>query len=65
GMELTVLSLVVSVAGGMRNVAGTVLAGIAIGLVNSLLAYLMGTYLTYLAILLAAALLLRAVGAGD
>ena len=65
GMELTVLSLVVSVAGGMRNVAGTVLAGIAIGLVNSLLAYLMGTYLTYLAILLAAAFLLRTVGAGD
>lgn len=65
GMELTVLSLVVSVAGGMRSVAGTVLAGIVIGVVNSVLAFLMGTYLTYLAIIVAAAVMLKLTGAGE
>jgi Branched-chain amino acid ABC-type transport system, permease components len=64
GMELTVLSLVVSVAGGMRSVPGTVAAGVVVGLVNSLLAFFVGTYLTYLAVLLSAAILLRLTGAG-
>jgi branched-chain amino acid transport system permease protein len=64
GMELTVLSLVVSVAGGMRSIPGTVVAGLVLGLVNSFLAFFVGTYLTYLAVLLSAAILLRLTGAG-
>jgi branched-subunit amino acid ABC-type transport system permease component len=64
GMELTVLSLVVSVAGGMRSIPGTAVAGLVLGLVNSFLAFLVGTYLTYLAVLLSAAILLRLTGAG-
>jgi Branched-chain amino acid ABC-type transport system, permease components len=64
GMELTVLSLVVSVAGGMRSVPGTAVAGLVLGLVNSFLAFFVGTYLTYLAVLLSAAILLRLTGAG-
>jgi branched-subunit amino acid ABC-type transport system permease component len=64
GMELTVLSLVVSVAGGMRSILGTAVAGLVLGLVNSFLAFFVGTYLTYLAVLLSAAILLRLTGAG-
>ncbi len=64
GMELTVLSLVVSVAGGMKSMPGTVAAGVVVGLVNSLLAFFVGTYLTYLAVLLSAAVLLKLTGAG-
>jgi branched-chain amino acid transport system permease protein len=64
GMELTVLSLVVSVAGGMRSIPGTAVAGLILGLVNSFLAFFVGTYLTYLAVLLSAAILLRLTGAG-
>jgi branched-subunit amino acid ABC-type transport system permease component len=64
GMELTVLSLVVSVAGGMRSIPGTAVAGLVLGLVNSFLAFFVGTYLTYLAVLLSAAILLRLTGAG-
>jgi len=64
GMELTVLSLVVSVAGGMRSIPGTAVAGLVLGLVNSFLAFFVGTYMTYLAVLLSAAILLRLTGAG-
>jgi branched-subunit amino acid ABC-type transport system permease component len=64
GMELTVLSLVVSVAGGMKSIPGTAVAGLVLGLVNSFLAFFVGTYLTYLAVLLSAAILLRLTGAG-
>jgi branched-chain amino acid transport system permease protein len=64
GMELTVLSLVVSVAGGMKSILGTAVAGLVLGLVNSFLAFFVGTYLTYLAVLLSAAILLRLTGAG-
>jgi branched-chain amino acid transport system permease protein len=64
GMELTVLSLVVSVAGGMKSILGTAVAGLILGLVNSFLAFFVGTYLTYLAVLLSAAILLRLTGAG-
>ena len=64
GMELTVLSLVVSVAGGMRSIPGTAVAGLVLGLVNSFLAFFVGTYLTYLAVLLSAAILLRLTGGG-
>jgi branched-subunit amino acid ABC-type transport system permease component len=64
GMELTVLSLVVSVAGGMRSIPGTAVAGLVLGLVNSFLAFFVGTYLTYLAVLLSAAILLKLTGAG-
>ncbi len=62
GMEFTVLSLVVSVAGGIRSVPGTVAAGLVVGVVNSLLAFIVGTYLTYLAVLLSAAVLLVLTG---
>jgi branched-subunit amino acid ABC-type transport system permease component len=64
GMELTVLSLFVSVAGGMRSIPGTAVAGLVLGLVNSFLAFFVGTYLTYLAVLLSAAILLKLTGAG-
>jgi len=64
GMELTVLSLVVSVAGGMRSIPGTAVAGLVLGLVNSFLAFFVGTYMTYLAVLLSAAILLRLTGSG-
>jgi len=64
GMELTVLSLVVSVAGGMKSIPGTAVAGLVLGLVNSFLAFFVGTYLTYLAVLLSAAILLSLTGVG-
>jgi branched-subunit amino acid ABC-type transport system permease component len=48
----------------MRSIPGTAVAGLVLGLVNSFLAFFVGTYLTYLAVLLSAAILLKLTGAG-
>lgn len=51
GFEFTILALLVCVVGGIRSVYGTIVAGLMIGVVYSLLVYLIGTYLAYVALL--------------
>jgi branched-chain amino acid transport system permease protein len=58
GFELTVFALIVTVVGGLGSVAGAFLAGVLLGVVNSLSAYYIGQYITSIILLGAAALTL-------
>lgn len=58
GPEFTVLALIVAVVGGVRSLTGTVAAGLLLGLVNAVSSYYVGTYLTWILLLLAALLTL-------
>ncbi len=58
GPEFTVLALIVAVVGGVRSLSGTVAAGLLLGLVNAVSSYYVGTYLTWILLLLAALLTL-------
>ncbi|GBD30644.1 High-affinity branched-chain amino acid transport system permease protein LivH [bacterium HR32] len=51
GPEFTILSLIVAVVGGVRSLTGTFLASLLLGMVNALLSYWVGTYLTWIALL--------------
>ncbi len=56
GFELTTFALIVTVVGGLGSVAGAFLAGVLLGVVNSLSAHYIGQYITTIILLAAAAL---------
>jgi len=56
GLSITVFALIVTVVGGQGSVAGALLAGIILGIVNVVAADLIGTYVSLIILLGAAAL---------
>ncbi|HID04755.1 MAG TPA: branched-chain amino acid ABC transporter permease [Candidatus Caldiarchaeum subterraneum] len=56
GVQLTIFAIIVSIVGGVRSVTGTIVAGILLGVVYSLVSFLIGTYIATIFFLLAAAL---------
>jgi branched-chain amino acid transport system permease protein len=56
GFELTTFALIVAVVGGLGSVAGAFLAGVLLGVVNTLSAHYIGQYITSVILLVAAAL---------
>lgn len=56
GFELTIFALIVSVVGGLGSVSGAFLAGVLLGVVNSMSAHYIGQYITSVILLAAAAL---------
>lgn len=64
GLPITVFALIVTVVGGLGNVAGALLAGIILGIVSVVAANLIGTYVSLIILLAAAAvtILIRPAG---
>jgi branched-subunit amino acid ABC-type transport system permease component len=64
GLSMTVFALIVTVVGGLGNVAGALLAGLILGIVNVVAADLIGSYISLIILLTAAAvtILLRPAG---
>lgn len=60
GFNLTVLALIVSVVGGLGSVAGAFLAGVLLGIVDTVSAYYIGSYITDIVLLGAAVLTILA-----
>ncbi|HEX2154893.1 MAG TPA: branched-chain amino acid ABC transporter permease [Acidimicrobiia bacterium] len=56
GIDFTILALIVTVVGGLGSVLGAFLAGILLGIVNTISSFYIGTYITTIMLLLAAAL---------
>jgi branched-chain amino acid transport system permease protein len=56
GFNFTVLALIVSVVGGLGSVAGAFLAGVLLGIVDTVSAYYIGHYITSIVLLGAAVL---------
>jgi len=56
GIDFTILALIVTVVGGLGSVAGAFLAGILLGIVNTVSSFYIGTYITSIMLLAAAAL---------
>jgi branched-chain amino acid transport system permease protein len=56
GIDFTTLALIVAVVGGLGSVSGAFLAGIVLGIVNTISSFYIGTYITTIMLLLAAAL---------
>lgn len=56
GISLTILALIVAVVGGLGSVSGAFLAGVLLGIVNTFSAFYIGTYITTVVLLGAAAL---------
>ncbi len=56
GLSITTFALIVTVVGGLGNVAGALLAGLILGIVNAVAADLIGTYISLIILLGAAAL---------
>jgi len=56
GVSLTIFALIVAVVGGLGSVSGAFLAGLVLGVVNSLSAFYIGSYVSTIILLLAAAL---------
>jgi branched-chain amino acid transport system permease protein len=64
GISLTIFALIVAVVGGLGSVAGALLAGILLGVVNTVSAYYIGSYITTIVLLGAAAITIVARPAG-
>jgi len=64
GLSMTVFALIVTVVGGLGNIAGAFLAGIILGIINVVAADLIGTYISLIILLVAAAvtILIRPAG---
>ena len=64
GLSITVFALIVTVVGGLGNVGGAFLAGIILGIVNVVAADLIGSYISLMVLLGAAAvtILIRPAG---
>jgi branched-subunit amino acid ABC-type transport system permease component len=64
GLSITVFALIVTVVGGLGNVGGALLAGIILGVINVVAADLIGSYVSLIILLTAAAvtLLIRPAG---
>lgn len=56
GVSFTIFALIVTVVGGLGSVAGAFLAGVLLGIVNTVSTFYIGTYVTYIILLGAAAL---------
>jgi branched-chain amino acid transport system permease protein len=56
GISFTILALIVAVVGGLGSVAGSFLAGMILGVVNTISSFYIGTYITTIVLLTAAAL---------
>lgn len=56
GIDLTILALIVAVVGGLGSVSGAFLAGVLLGIVNTVSAFYIGTYITTIVLLAAAAI---------
>jgi len=56
GFSLTILALIVTVVGGLGSAPGALLAGLLLGIVNALSSFYIGTYITAIILLAAAAL---------
>ncbi|MFQ5516709.1 MAG: branched-chain amino acid ABC transporter permease [Acidimicrobiia bacterium] len=56
GLDFTILALIVTVVGGLGSVSGAFLAGIILGIVNTVSSFYIGTYITTVVLLVAAAL---------
>lgn len=56
GTSLTIFALIVTVVGGLGSVAGAFLAGLLLGIVNTVSSFYIGTFLTFIILLAAAAL---------
>lgn len=55
GIDLTILALIVAVVGGLGSVSGAFLAGVLLGIVNTVSAHYIGSYVTTIVLLGAAA----------
>jgi branched-chain amino acid transport system permease protein len=56
GIDFTILALIVAVVGGLGSVSGAFLAGVLLGVVNTVSAHYIGSYITTIVLLLAAAI---------
>jgi branched-chain amino acid transport system permease protein len=56
GVDFTILALIVAVVGGLGSVSGAFLAGVLLGIVNTVSSYYIGSYVTTIVLLLAAGL---------
>ncbi len=56
GVNLTIFALIVAVVGGLGSVSGAFLAGVVLGVVNTMSAFYIGSYVSTIILLLAAAL---------
>jgi branched-chain amino acid transport system permease protein len=56
GIDFTILALIVAVVGGLGSVPGAFLAGVLLGIVNTVSSYYIGSYVTTIVLLVAAAL---------
>jgi branched-chain amino acid transport system permease protein len=56
GIDFTILALIVAVVGGLGSAGGALLAGVLLGIVNTVSSYYIGTYITTIVLLAAAAL---------
>lgn len=56
GMSITIFALIVTVVGGLGSVAGAFLAGLLLGIINAISSFYIGTFLTFIILLGAAAL---------
>lgn len=56
GLEFTIDALIVTVVGGLGSAGGALLAGILLGIVNAISSSLIGTYITSIILLAAAAI---------
>jgi len=56
GISITIFALIVTVVGGLGSVAGAFLAGLLLGIINSVSSFYIGTFLTLIILLSAAAL---------
>jgi branched-chain amino acid transport system permease protein len=56
GIDFTILALIVAVVGGLGSVSGAFLAGVLLGIVNTVSAHYIGSYVTTIVLLGAAAL---------
>jgi branched-chain amino acid transport system permease protein len=54
GLSITVFAIIVTVVGGLGNVAGALIAGIILGIVNIVAADLIGSYISLILLLVAA-----------
>jgi branched-chain amino acid transport system permease protein len=55
-VDFTILALIVAVVGGLGSVSGAFLAGVLLGVVNTVSAYYIGSYVTTIVLLLATAI---------
>ncbi len=55
GVDLTIFALIVAVVGGLGSVSGSFMAGVLLGIVNTFSAFYIGSYVTTIVLLMAAA----------